>query len=111
MGRSASVCGGPDFYGYSSMRGNKNMRMPLRRKLSLYSMFIKCLEIDKIEEEMVPGERYGEILFQKVAEGYLVPFLHANFTRNALKKYFLLQIVKNPKIPKNPKNIPYIFPI
>ena len=80
------------------MRGNKNMKMPLRRKLSLYNMFIKCLEIDKIEEETVPGERYGEILFQKVAEGYLQPFLQANSTKNAFKTYFLHKISKNPKI-------------
>ncbi len=46
-------------------------------------MFIKCLEIDKIDEQLVPGERYGQILFQKVAEGYLQPFPQANFTRNA----------------------------
>ena len=73
-------------------------------------MFIKCLEIDKIEEKLVPGERYGEILFQKVAEGYLQPFLQANFTRNAFKNYFLLKIVKNPKIQKYSVYIPYIIP-
>ena len=78
------------------------MRMPLRRKLSLYSMFIKCLEIGKIEEKLVPGERYGEILFQKVAEGYLQLFLQANSTKNAFKNYFLHKNVKNPKIQKNP---------
>ena len=45
-------------------------------------MFIKCLEIDKIEEKLVPGERYGEILFQKVAAGYLQAFAQANSSQN-----------------------------
>ena len=40
-------------------------------------MFIKWLKIYKSEEKMVPGERYGEILFQKVAAGYLQPFVLA----------------------------------
>ncbi len=38
----------------------------------------------KVATKTVPYERYGEILFQKVASGCLVPFVQDGSSKNAL---------------------------
>ena len=47
-------------------------------------------------------ERYGEILFQKVASGYLLHFAQDGSSKNALEKYVLRKNDINPKIGKMP---------
>ena len=38
----------------------------------------------KVATKTIPYERYGQILFQKVASGYLLPFVQDGSSKNAI---------------------------
>ena len=54
----------------------------------------------KVATKTVSYKRYGEILFQKVAQGYELPFVQGGSSKNVLKHSFLHKYIKNPKFSK-----------
>ncbi len=48
----------------------------------------------KIVTKSISYKRYGEILFQKVALGYELPFVQAGSSKNVLKHFFLHKYIK-----------------
>ena len=51
----------------------------------------------KIVTKSISYKRYGEILFQKVAQGYELPFVQDGSSQNALKRCFLHKYIKHPR--------------
>ncbi len=51
----------------------------------------------KIVTKSISYKRYGKILFQKVAQGYELPFVQDGSFKNALKHCFLHKYIKHPK--------------
>ncbi len=43
----------------------------------------------KVATKTISYERYREILLQKVASGYELPFVQPGFSKNVLKRYFV----------------------
>ena len=50
-----------------------------------------------VATKLISYKRYGEILFQKVASGYLLHFLQDGSSKSVLEKIFLHINLKNPK--------------
>ena len=53
-----------------------------------------------VATKLISYERYGEILFQKVASGYLLHFAQDGSSKNALQKYLLRNIHQNSEFSK-----------
>ncbi len=60
----------------------------------------------KLRQKTISYERYGEILFQKVASGYLLHFVQDGSSNNVLDSFLHNHI----KSPTNMKTNTYIFP-
>ena len=60
----------------------------------------------KVVSKVISCKRYGEILFQKVAPGYLLHFAQDGSAKNALKTLFLREIHKHPTFYKKTINPP-----
>ena len=64
----------------------------------------------KVATKIISYRRYGGILFQKVASGYLLHFVQDGSSKNALEKTLLRKNIKDPKIgeqiPINPPSLP-----
>ncbi len=54
----------------------------------------------KVATKLIPYERYGEILFQKVASGYLLPFCTGWILKKRIIKFVVLRKCKKTKILK-----------
>ena len=52
----------------------------------------------KLRQKTISYKRYGEILFQKVALGYLLHFVQNGSSKNTLKTHLLHINLKNPKV-------------
>ncbi len=59
-----------------------------------------------VATKLISYEIYGEILFQKVASGYLLHFAQDGSSTNALKKQLFNNILKNPKFAKKHYQFP-----
>ena len=55
----------------------------------------------KVATQIISYKRYGELLFHKVASGYLLHFVQDGSSKNALGKSVLHNNVKNQKIGNN----------
>ncbi len=55
-------------------------------------------EMYKLVTKSMSYKRYGEILFQKVASGYELPFVQPGSSKNVLKRYFLHKYIKHLKL-------------
>ncbi len=53
-----------------------------------------------VATKLISYKRYGEILFQTVASGYLLHFAQDGSSKNALEKQFFCNTVKNRKLGK-----------
>ena len=60
----------------------------------------------KVATETNLYKRYGEILFQKVASGYLLHFVQDGSSKNALETPRLRKNIKNQKIGEKSRSIP-----
>ncbi len=58
--------------------------------------------------KLISYERYREILFQKVASGYLLHFVQDGSSKNALEKYIVRKNAKQTKL--KIRKMRYIFP-
>ena len=56
----------------------------------------------KVATNIISYKRYKEILFQKVASGYLLRFVQDGSSKNVLEQYVLRKNVNNQKIEKMP---------
>ena len=63
-----------------------------------------------VATQLISYERYGEILFQKVALCYLLHFVQDGASTKRTIKLVFLQHSSKPKIFENSGNNPYIFP-
>ncbi len=63
-----------------------------------------------VATKLISYKRYGEILFQKVASGYLLHFAQDRSSKNALNTYFLRNIHQNSKFSKIEGGETYISP-
>ena len=72
------------------MKTNKTIKFPnFKFRICEFSNYTARLQFwstkkHKVATEMISYERYGEILFQKVASGRLVPFVQDGSSKNAL---------------------------
>ncbi len=64
----------------------------------------------KVATKIRSYKRYGNILFQKVASGYLLHFVQDGSSKHALEKCFLRKNVKHPKLGENALYIPPLTP-
>ncbi len=67
--------------------------------------------IQKVATKPIPYKRYGEILFQKVASGYLLHFVQDGSSKHVLEKQCLHKNIKNPKNGKIILIIPPSLPL
>ncbi len=67
-------------------------------------------EKHKVVTKLISYKRYGEILFQKVASGYLPHFVQDGSSKNILDKYLLRNKIENPKMCKHAVYIPPLTP-
>ena len=66
-------------------------------KLHGPASILKYQQKHKVATKTIPYERYGKILFQKVASGHLLHFVQDGSSKNALYNYFFCKNVKNQK--------------
>ncbi len=57
-----------------------------------------ALKKRKVATKLISHKRYRDILFQKVASGYLLNFVHDGSSKNILKQMSLHINLKHPKI-------------
>ncbi len=68
-------------------------------KCSSYTARLPVWSTNKhnVATKLISYERYGEILFQKVASGYLLHFVQDGSSKNALEKQLLRKNINNKK--------------
>ncbi len=60
----------------------------------------------KLGQKAISYRRYGGILFQKVASGYLLHFVQDGSSKNALENVLSRKTIKDPNIGENPDHFP-----
>ncbi len=85
---------------------SSKLKKNINFKMSLPDFHFGVPQQLKVATHTISHKRYWEILFQKVASGYLLHFVQDGSSKNALEKICLRKNVKHPKIMKNALYIP-----